>query len=132
MSGIRCGFPMVQDRIKWKKAGLIYIIADTGNFSESGVYRDGGGLARVEARKLAEELKEDGYSVDLDNSSKSVKAQFREAHQKGAKFVIVFKKADLDRGVVRIKNMISGKEREVTKNQLHKEIEKSVLESDRK
>jgi len=79
---------------------------------------------RVKALKLANELRGQGLSVDLDFNSRSVKAQFREANRKNSKAVLVVSNDELARGTVTLKDMNSGEQQSVAKNLLLEEIKK--------
>jgi histidyl-tRNA synthetase len=81
-------------------------------------------VARVKALRLANELRRQGLSVDLDFNSRSVKAQFREANRKAAKIVLVLSNDELAKGIITFKDMLSGEQKEVAKEQLLAEIEK--------
>ena len=57
---------------------------------------------------LANALRRNGVSVEIDHMKKSVKAQFKYADKIGAKFVVVIGSEELATGEVSVKNMADG------------------------
>jgi len=78
---------------------------------------------RTNALQLANELRQQGLTVDLDFNSRSVKAQFREANRKSAKIVLVLSTYELAEGIITFKNMTSSEQQPVAKNNLIPVIE---------
>jgi histidyl-tRNA synthetase len=66
-----------------------------------------------EGWKLLNDLRGNGISCDKDPMNRSVKAQFREADRQNAKWVIIIGENERKKGIVQLKNMGSGKQREV-------------------
>jgi histidyl-tRNA synthetase len=58
-------------------------------------------------------LRARGISCDKDPMNRSLKAQFREADRQNAKWVIIIGENEIKKGVVQLKNMRSGKQKEV-------------------
>ncbi len=56
------------------------------------------------ATYLAQELRLNGFNVDTEYTSRSLKAQFKQADRLGAKFIAVLNSEDLDNNEIRIKN----------------------------
>ena len=73
--------------------------------------------------KILNELRVRGFSCDKDPMRRSIKAQFREADRQNAKWVIIIGEDERKRGVVQLKNMAKGKQKEISM-----EIEKIVRE----
>jgi histidyl-tRNA synthetase len=73
--------------------------------------------------EILNELRERGFSCDKDPMRRSVKAQFREADRQNAKWVIIIGENEIKRGVVQLKNMNKGKQKEIPM-----EIDKIVKE----
>jgi histidyl-tRNA synthetase len=67
----------------------------------------------LEGFKILNELREKGFSCDKDSMKRSVKAQFREADRQNAKWVIIIGEDERKRGVVQLKNMDKGKQKEI-------------------
>ena len=65
-------------------------------------------------RKILESLRDEGFSCDKDPMKRSVKAQFREADRQNAKWVIVIGENERKRGVVQLKNMKKGEQKEIS------------------
>lgn len=63
--------------------------------------------------KILNELRDAGVSCDKDPLKRSVKAQFREADRQNAKWVIIIGEDERKRGVVQLKNMEKGKQKEI-------------------
>jgi histidyl-tRNA synthetase len=64
-------------------------------------------------RKILESLRDEGFSCDKDPMKRSVKAQFREADRQNAKWVIVIGENERKKGVVQLKNMNKGEQKEI-------------------
>ncbi len=71
-----------------------------------------------ECFKIAQRLRAQGLSCDLDYEGRSPKAQMRSANKRGAKRVIVIGPDELARGVVKMKDMETGKEKLITEDQI--------------
>jgi histidyl-tRNA synthetase len=67
----------------------------------------------LEGWKILSELRDAGFSCDKDPMRRSVKSQFREADRQNAKWVIIIGEDERKRGVVQLKNMDKGKQKEV-------------------
>lgn len=63
--------------------------------------------------KILNELRDKGYSCDKDTMNRSIKAQFREADRQNAKWVIIIGEDERDKGVIQLKNMDKGEQKEV-------------------
>ncbi|MEE9201300.1 MAG: histidine--tRNA ligase [Candidatus Brocadiales bacterium] len=71
-----------------------------------------------ECFKIAQRLRAQGLSCDLDYEGRSPKAQMRSANKRGAKRVIVIGPDELARGVVKMKDMETGKEKLIAEDQI--------------
>jgi histidyl-tRNA synthetase len=69
---------------------------------------------RAEAFRVAQALRRDGLSGDLDFETRSIKAQFRAANKSGARYVVVVGPDEVARGKLKIKKMEDSTEREVS------------------
>ena len=69
--------------------------------------------AKKQGFKIANRLRNAGVSTDIDHMGRGVKAQFKYADKIGAKFVGVIGDNELDKGVVKMKEMATGLETEV-------------------
>lgn len=67
----------------------------------------------VEGWKILNGLRDAGFSCDKDPMRRSVKAQFREADRQNAKWVIIIGEDERKRGIVQLKNMGKGEQKEI-------------------
>ncbi|MCK4571970.1 histidine--tRNA ligase, partial [candidate division WOR-3 bacterium] len=58
-------------------------------------------------------LREGGFSADKDSLGRSIKAQFREADRQDATWTIIIGEKERERGVVQLKKMETGEQKEV-------------------
>lgn len=65
-------------------------------------------------------LRKKGISADFDHMNRSIKAQFKYADKIGAKKVIVIGSEELEKGIFKVKEMSTGKEENVTFDELIK------------
>ena len=75
-----------------------------------------GDAARAEGVKLVGELREKGVRADLDHAARSMKAQFKYANKLGVKKVIVLAGDELEKGVVKLRDMEASSETEVARD----------------
>ena len=68
---------------------------------------------KEKAFSLAYELRLKGVACELDHMSRGIKAQFKYADKLGVKYVAVIGSTELEKGVVKLKNMQDGTESEV-------------------
>lgn len=74
--------------------------------------------ARLQGVKLVEALREKGVKADLDHAARSMKAQFKYANKIGAKRVVVIAGDELERGVVKLRDMEASSETEVPMDEI--------------
>lgn len=67
----------------------------------------------LEGGKILASLRQEGFSCDKDPMKRSVKAQFREADRQNAKWVIIIGENERKRGIVQLKNMNKGEQKEI-------------------
>ena len=70
--------------------------------------------ARVPAMRLAGALRAGGVSCDLDYGGRGAKGQFKQADRSGASFAAILGEDELSRGTIKVRDMASGEEREVS------------------
>ena len=68
----------------------------------------------VKCMELCSRLRAEGFSAETDLNGRSVKAQMKYANKLGAKYTVVIGNSELESGIVRLKNMESGEQTEVT------------------
>jgi histidyl-tRNA synthetase len=69
--------------------------------------------ARIPAFALAEALRAEGLSCDLDYANRSAKGQFKQADRVGARFAVILGDEELASGVCTLRNMASGEQRTI-------------------
>ena len=72
-----------------------------------------GDEARKEGLRLVNELRAADIRADIDHANRSMKAQFKYANKVGAKQVVVIAGDEMEKGVVRLRDMTAGEEREL-------------------
>ena len=77
-----------------------------------------GDEARLEGMKLVNELREKGVKADLDHAARSMKAQFKYAGKISVKKVIVIAGDELEKGVVKLRDMDESSEMEVARGSI--------------
>jgi len=73
---------------------------------------------RVEILKLANLLRSNGISADLDMQRKSFKAQMRESNRLGVSYVVILGEQEIDQNTATIKDLSSGEQTTIDRNQL--------------
>ena len=74
--------------------------------------------ARMDGVKLVGELRAKGVKADLDHAARSMKAQFKYAGKIGVRKVVVIAGDELEKGVVKVRDMEKSEEIEVARNQI--------------
>lgn len=72
-----------------------------------------GDAAQVEAFRLVQEIRDEGFSAECDVAGRSLKAQMKYADKIGAKFSMVLGDNELETGRANLKNMANGEQQEV-------------------
>ncbi|MFH1458113.1 MAG: histidine--tRNA ligase [Candidatus Omnitrophota bacterium] len=78
--------------------------------------------AEREGIKILENLRKNGIACDTDYESKSLKGAMRRANDLNARFVLILGEDELKKNVVTVKDMTSGEQKEVTQQELLKEL----------
>lgn len=66
--------------------------------------------SRMKAFQIAQTLRGNGISCDVDHMSRSVKAQFKYAGKIGAKYVAVIGSSEMEQEIVNVKNMATSEQ----------------------
>lgn len=74
--------------------------------------------ARAAAFKLAAELRNDGIITEMDYGIKSLKSQMKRADKLQAAYTFIIGQEELERGVVKVRNMSESSEEEMDLNEL--------------
>jgi len=98
---------------------LLLLLGESGNAgSAADVFLvTSGERFHDEAFRWKMDLIAKGVRADMDYEGRSVKAQFRRADRSGARVVVVFGDAEDSRGAVVFRDMASGKQEELSKNE---------------
>lgn len=91
------------------KSSLVYVIAL-------------GEEAKKQSIKLLDNLRRNKIVSETDYEGKSLKGAMRQANDLGAGFVLILGDDELKKGVITLKDMSSGKQKEVAKEELMKEL----------
>ncbi len=78
--------------------------------------------ARLSGLKLLYNLREAGIASDMDYEGKSLKGALRKSNDLGARYVLLIGEDELKKGVVTLKDMVSGEQREVKPEKLIEEL----------
>ncbi len=68
--------------------------------------------AQAKARIIVASLRDEGIKAETDLMDRGVKAQMKYANKSGARYVVVLGEDELEKGVVKVKNMSDGSEEE--------------------
>lgn len=77
-----------------------------------------GDAARLAGVKLVRELRKANVRADLDHAARSMKAQFKYADKIGAKKVIIIAGDELEKGVVKLRDMEKSAEQEIARDEI--------------
>lgn len=78
--------------------------------------------ARKNSLRLLNDLRQENIPSDTDYECKSLKGAMRKANDLGAKHVLIIGDDELGKGVVTLKDMVSGEQKEVSQEDIIKEI----------
>ncbi|MFN4267846.1 MAG: histidine--tRNA ligase [Fervidobacterium pennivorans] len=76
----------------------------------------GGEEVKIEAMKLAQQLRREGIAVNLEIMERGLSAQLKNAARTDAKLCIIIGENELERDIVLVKNMKTGEQLEFEKN----------------
>jgi histidyl-tRNA synthetase len=76
-----------------------------------------GAKAGLEGLKLARRLREQGVRAELDGRGNSLKSMLRRANTMGARFCLVFGDAELERGMVQLKDLSGHEQNDLETNE---------------
>jgi histidyl-tRNA synthetase len=99
---------VIKEKTLDQRSDLIYLIALGKN-------------AKINALKILNSLRQNNIRADSDYQDKSLKAALRRADSLKAKFVIILGDLELDRGVVQLRDMQEGTQKEINLQALIKE-----------
>ncbi|NOS36214.1 MAG: histidine--tRNA ligase [Deltaproteobacteria bacterium] len=82
----------------------------------------GGDDIAEKGRGIVRSLRESGFAVERDFAGGGLKAQMKRAHKVGASFVIIVGEDEVARGVVAVKDMQTGTQRDIPLGELEEAI----------
>lgn len=83
-----------------------------------------GDKARLYALDLVHKLRAGGVSVIIDTLNRNLKGQMKYANKLNARYSVVIGENEIEKGIVTLKNMYSGEQKEISAIDITKEIEK--------
>lgn len=83
-----------------------------------------GDKARLYALDLVHKLRAGGVSAIIDTLNRNLKGQMKYANKLNARYSVVIGDNEIDKGIVTLKNMHSGEQKEINAIDITKEIEK--------
>lgn len=83
-----------------------------------------GDNARLYAMGLVHDLREKGVAVAIDTLNRNLKGQMKYANKLAARYSVVIGDDEIEKGVVTLKDMVSGEQKEINANDITKEIER--------
>ncbi|MBF1358516.1 MAG: histidine--tRNA ligase, partial [Mogibacterium diversum] len=83
-----------------------------------------GDKARLYALDLVHKLRACGVSAIIDTLNRNLKGQMKYANKLNARYSVVIGENEIEKGIVTLKNMNSGEQKEINAIDITKEIEK--------
>ncbi|WP_456079219.1 histidine--tRNA ligase [Mogibacterium sp.] len=83
-----------------------------------------GDKARLYALDLVHKLRAGGVSAIIDTMNRNLKGQMKYANKLNARYSVVIGENEIEKGIVTLKNMYSGEQKEISAIDITKEIEK--------
>ncbi|SET77807.1 histidyl-tRNA synthetase [Oceanobacillus limi] len=90
-----------------------------------------GDETKKEAVKLVHDLRRNGIQVDMDYQGRKMKAQFKAADRYQSKYVLILGEDELQKRVINVKEMDTGKQHEVSVDQLADLLKQKLLGGNR-
>lgn len=75
---------------------------------------------------LAQELRLNGFKVELENTGRSLKAQFKQADRLNSKFLIILNDEDLKNGEIQIKDNLTKEENKIIENDVVEYLDSNI------
>ena len=119
------GFAMGLERIilALEKQGLLK--SEKEAIDVFAVVPDEGGTA--DAFKAVMTLREAGYSCDMNQIGRSMKAQMKQADRTGARFALIFGEEERSRGAVTVRNMADSSQEEIKRSEIVSYMKKAEV-----
>lgn len=84
--------------------------------------------SRLPAFRFCMDMRKEGMKSECDHMARSLKAQFRFADKLGVRFIVLIGGEELNRGAVKIKDMVTGGENEVLLIEAIETISRSLVQ----
>lgn len=119
------GFAMGLERIilALEKQGLLK--SEKEAIDVFAVVPDEGGTA--DAFKAVMTLRKAGYSCDMNQIGRSMKAQMKQADRTGARFALIFGEEERSRGAVTVRNMADSSQEEIKRSEIVSYMKKAEV-----
>lgn len=119
------GFAMGLERIilALEKQGLLKTEKEA--IDVFAVVPDAGGTA--DAFKAVMDLREAGFSCDMNQIERSMKAQMKQADRTGARFALIFGEEERSRGAVTVRNMADSSQEEIKRSEIVSYMKKAEV-----
>ena len=119
------GFAMGLERIilALEKQGLLKTEKEA--IDVFAVVPDAGGTA--DAFKAVMDLREAGFSCDMNQIERSMKAQMKQADRTGARFALIFGEEERSRGAVTVRNMADSSQEEIKLSEIVSYMKKAEV-----
>ena len=75
---------------------------------------------------LAQELRLNGFKVELENSGRSLKAQFKQADRLNSKYLIILNDEDLKNGEIQIKDNLTKEENKIAESEIVEYLDTNI------
>ena len=92
--------------------------------SKHTTFRIGG---TADAFKAVMTLREAGYSCDMNQIGRSMKAQMKQADRTGARFALIFGEEERSRGAVTVRNMADSSQEEIKRSEIVSYMKKAEV-----
>ncbi len=89
-----------------------------------------GSRAKLKGMEILKELRNIGIKADIDHMDRSIRAQFRFADRIMAEYVVIIGEDELDKNLVILRNMKTGKEEMITSTELSNVLREIFLYMD--
>ena len=119
------GFAMGLERIILALEKLGLLKSEKEAIDVFAVVPDEGGTA--DAFKAVMTLREAGYSCDMNQIGRSMKAQMKQADRTGARFALIFGEEERSRGAVTVRNMADSSQEEIKRSEIVSYMKKAEV-----
>jgi histidyl-tRNA synthetase len=107
---------------------LVLIMKDKDSVREPLIFVAifGGDEVEMKGAEIIKELRDKGFAVEREYAAKGIKAQLKKANKIGVSFVLLLGEDELGRGVIAIKDMKTGSQKDVKLEDMVEELNKGL------